>query len=159
MSSISQPPPPKQGQQVSLYQQCFILTEQLYSIQGIERYLFPGGVPEKSSALDPISTLWHAFRLGYPLVKLVYLIKESPAPSFDVEASLAPGNGYSNNCKKAIYHFLVTCKTDLMIPEDELFKISELYKDDTNGFVQVCRIRAIHLVNYPLGAENGQSCS
>jgi hypothetical protein len=31
----------------------------------------------------------------------------------------------------------VACRKELMFPEDEMFTISDLYQNDTNGFVKV----------------------
>lgn len=50
----------------------------------------------------------------------------------------------TNSCKASVYHFILACKKELEFREDQLFTITELYKDDTNGFVKV--IKTVSLV-------------
>lgn len=42
-----------------------------------------------------------------------------------------------NLAKANIYYFLLACRNSLKMKEDQLFAISELYRDDTNGFLKV----------------------
>jgi cell division control protein 24 len=116
----------------SLFQQSLRLMELLYRIPEMDRFLFPAGPPTVIN--DPISVLWHAFRAGGLL-----LVGQLAAPSTIVLDTLAetPKGVYSNACKKAVYQFIVICKQSLGFVEEDLFSISELYKDDTNCFVKV----------------------
>ena len=126
----------------SLYQQTMTTIEQLYSIPQFEFYLFPEGLEslmettDGNPMIDPVAVLWGCFRLGAPLCHLANLLpsmrtKLLPIP--DVSGITT----YNNTCKKCVYHFLIVCKDELKIPDDQLFNISELYKDDTNGFIKV----------------------
>jgi cell division control protein 24 len=100
----------------------------------MDKFLFPTGPP--SSMSDPISVLWHAFRAGG-----LFLIGQLAAPSTtppDLDTLVQTPKGvYTNACKKAVYQFIVICKQSLGFLEEDLFSISELYKDDTNCFVKV----------------------
>ena len=130
-----------QATSVSLYQQTMTTIEQLYSIPSFELYLFPEGIhnlmetTDGNPMIDPVAVLWGCFRLGAPLCHLINQFK--PAKPLAVP-DVSGLTSYNNTCKKCIYHFLIACKEELNIPESELFSISELYKDDTNGFVKVC---------------------
>ena len=44
---------------------------------------------------------------------------------------------YSKICKDNVYHFILACRQELNLPEANDFSLSELYKDDTHGFVKV----------------------
>jgi cell division control protein 24 len=123
----------------SLYQQTMSTIEQLYSLPGFEFYLFPEGVAnlmknnDGNPMIDPVAVLWGCFRLGAPLCHLIntLILKKLDVP--DVTGLTT----YNNTCKKCIYFFLLACKEDLKLSEDSLFTITELYRDDTNGFVKV----------------------
>ena len=123
----------------SLYEQTMSTIEQLYSIPGFEFYLFPEGVAnlmkntDGNPMIDPVAVLWGCFRLGAPLCHLMNCFKIKKLDVPDVSGL----NSYNNTCKKCIYFFLLACKEELQIPEELLFTITELYRDDTNGFVKV----------------------
>jgi cell division control protein 24 len=125
---------------VSLYQQSVSLIERLYSISGFEPYLFPDGLSgffDGTITPDPVSILWNCFRLGAPLC---HLLNQSEPSSMLVVPDVSGFSGvYSNLQKKPIYHFIVACKQELLIPDEDIFSISEMYKDDMNGFVKIMK--------------------
>ncbi|KAJ3075500.1 hypothetical protein HK102_005592, partial [Quaeritorhiza haematococci] len=145
--ALPAPPPTAGNSPVSLYQQCLQLLEKLYSLPGFEFYLFPQGVDvllsDKNFRFDPVNILWESFRLGSPLCALFNHLR--PVNTLEVAdvSSIQPGK-WDNKCKKSVYHFLVACKQDLRLSEDDVFTISELYKDDTNGFVKV--VKTVNIV-------------
>ncbi|KAG0180929.1 hypothetical protein DFQ29_009750 [Apophysomyces sp. BC1021] len=47
-----------------------------------------------------------------------------------------------NNLKVYVYDFLIACRQHLHLSEDDLFTITDLYQEDTSGFVKV-----VHTVN------------
>ena len=126
----------------SLYQQTMTTIEQLYSIPGFEHYLFPEGLgslmetTDGRPMIDPVAVLWGCFRLGAPLCFIVNMFDEYRRAPLSVP-DVSQLTTYSNVCKKCVYHFLIACKELLGLPEDQLFTISELYRDDTSGFVKV----------------------
>jgi cell division control protein 24 len=131
---------------VSLYERTMTLIGKLYSIPDFEFYLFPDGIDalvvgNSVSVIDPIAILWHCFRLGAPLCHLLNQLR--PRNLLDVP-DVSGLVYYTNVCKKAIYRFLIGVKEELNINDDQLFTISELYKDDTNGLVKV--INSVNMV-------------
>ncbi|KAI8926869.1 hypothetical protein BC831DRAFT_504246 [Entophlyctis helioformis] len=137
-----------QGPPLSLYQQTLMLIERLYSLDGFDRFLFPDGIEAATTAAaaqtslptitDPIDVLHGCFRLGAPLCRLFNQLR--PLKELDVpDVSHIPKGGYTNTCKKCIYHFLVGVKDELAVPEDQLFSVSDLYKDDTNALVKALK--------------------
>ena len=127
----------------SLYQHAMSIIAKLYSLPDFEYYLFPNGVDalvraSQQSGLppipDPTAVLWSCFRLGAPLCHLFNQLKPTKLLGVPDVSGLQT---YTNICKKCIYHFLLGLKEENIVPEDQLFNISELYKDDINGLVKV----------------------
>lgn len=115
----------------SLFQICLNLQQRLNAIPGFERWL----IEEKQAAdddADPVSLLWRTFRKGYPLMD-VYNALGPKAPLFVDENKI----GEKNRPRAAAYKFLQACVTELKLPPEECFIISDLYGDDTTGFVKV----------------------
>ncbi|KAJ1547950.1 hypothetical protein HK405_004562 [Cladochytrium tenue] len=132
------------GQPVSLFATCMTLIEKLYSFPLFEFYLFPDGTSQftegqSPAIIEPINVLWAAFRLGAPLC-MVYnqLAVTQPLNVADV-SGVRPGQ-YGKLCKDNVYRFVVACRDELRMPEARDFTTSELYKDDTHGFVKVLRM-------------------
>ncbi|KAI8816152.1 uncharacterized protein EV422DRAFT_591923 [Fimicolochytrium jonesii] len=119
---------------VSLYQQTLSMIEKLYSLPGFDHYLFPNGVDAyvaDPTSFAPFEIIWACFRLGTPFLHLYNQLRPKKRLSVPVlgEAGAPP--------KKAVYEFLVACKSELHLQEKELFTISGLFKDDTNEFVKL----------------------
>ena len=129
------------------------MIERLYSLPHFDVWLFPDGLADikrfSSTAvdalpIDPVAVLWDAFRLGAPLCALVNLFQlEKPLEvvrlSFH-ETAVAEDGKINNKCKAAVYHFLIACKAQLALTEDDLFTITQLYRNDTTGFVKALRL-------------------
>jgi cell division control protein 24 len=131
---------------VSLYERTMTLIGKLYSLPDYEYYLFPDGVDallsgDSPPVIDPIAILWHCFRLGAPLCHLLNQLRPRNLIAVPDVSGLT---NYTNVCKKCIYHFLIGVKEELGVTEEQLFAISELYKDDTNGLVKV--INTVNMV-------------
>ncbi|ORZ15329.1 hypothetical protein BCR42DRAFT_51753 [Absidia repens] len=82
---------------------------------------------------DPLSKLCYLCRRGTPLFTLFNALNTNQPLKMDPNPKL----NQVNNCKANVYHFLVACRKQLLFPEEELFAVSDLYVDDTNGFVKV----------------------
>ncbi|KAF8938651.1 hypothetical protein EDD21DRAFT_392791 [Dissophora ornata] len=142
---VEQPPPPlsRGNSVVSLYQSCLNLTERLAGVPDFEDYLNPdllqsthAGSPAGSSPNDPVNQLWVLFRLGSPLACIFNGLRpKEPLKINNSDANLSNANA----CKASVFRFLVACRQELQFSEDDLFTISELYQDDTNGFVKVIK--------------------
>jgi len=118
----------------SLYQQCLKLIEKIYPLDGFDAYLFPDGDYNKIS--DPVKIIWEMCRLGKPLCELYNLLK----PSEPIEIKQNDSMSKSNASKRYVFHFIQACRTNLHIPEDELFNITDVFKNDTNLFVKVINV-------------------
>jgi cell division control protein 24 len=86
-----------------------------------------------SSSNDPLARLCCLCRRGAPLFTLFNALHTKQPLKIDPNPKL----NQLNNCKASVYHFLVACRQQLLFPEEELFTVSDLYVDDTNGFVKV----------------------
>ncbi|CAG8674600.1 15281_t:CDS:2, partial [Cetraspora pellucida] len=140
---------PAQASQ-SLYPLCRDLLGRLYCVEEFEQYLIQGqnsmqsnssivGTPTSEngpSSLvlkdDPVTLLWQTFRLGYPLCALFNALK--PQKLLKIDDS-KPGN--VNKSKASVYNFLVACREEFQLKPEQMFTITQLYQDDTNGFVMV----------------------
>ncbi|KAG0238994.1 hypothetical protein B0O80DRAFT_479434 [Mortierella sp. GBAus27b] len=145
--TVDQPPVPpplvRANSGVSLYQSCLNLIERLSGVPDFEQYLDPellmnvqAGSPTTMSINDPVSQLWILFRLGVPLACIFNGLRpKQPLAINKTDISLSNINA----CKASVFHFLVACLQELQFKDEDLFTISELYQDDTNGFVKVIR--------------------
>ncbi|KAG0260847.1 hypothetical protein BG011_001600 [Mortierella polycephala] len=138
------PPPLTRGNSVvSLYQSCLNLIERLAGVPDFEQYLDPellqniqAGSPHHSSPNDPVHQLWNLFRLGAPLACIFNGLRpKHPLRINSMDFSL----NNVNACKASVFHFLVACLQELQFKDVDMFTISELYQDDTNGFVKVIK--------------------
>jgi cell division control protein 24 len=86
-----------------------------------------------SNTTDPLSKLTLICRQGFPLCTLYNALKPAKLLSVDTDPNL----NAVNSCKANVYHFIVACRQNLLFPEEDMFTITDLYQDDTNGFVKV----------------------
>ncbi|KAG0047081.1 hypothetical protein BKA57DRAFT_449034 [Linnemannia elongata] len=145
LAAVEQPPPPltRGNSVVSLYQSCLNLIERLSGVPDFEDYLNPeilqntqAGSPSSSGPNDPVNQLWVLFRLGSPLACIFNGLR----PKEPLKINNADNNlSNVNACKATVFRFLVACRQELQFSEENLFTISELYQDDTNGFVKVIK--------------------
>ena len=119
----------------SIYYKCVNIIKILYAIPEVEKYLFPEGIECHMADFDPVNILWSCLRLGNPLCILFNQTKPTILLIIS-EVEILNGN-FKNEHKKCVFHFLVACKQELNIDEENLFNISDLYVNDTNGFVKV----------------------
>jgi len=123
----------------SLFQQCLKLIEKIYPLEGFDTILFPDDDFSKIS--DPVKIIWDMCRLGSPLCLLYNLLQ----PATPLEIKQGDNMSKSNASKRCVFLFIQACRTDLRIPEDELFKITDVFKEDTNLFVKVVNVLNILL--------------
>ncbi|KAF8955931.1 hypothetical protein BGZ46_002510, partial [Entomortierella lignicola] len=122
---------------VSLYQSCLNLIDRLAGVPDFEQYLDPEllhniyGSNTIACPNDPVSQLWVLFRLGAPLACIFNGLRpKEPLKVNNTDASLSN----VNTCKASVFYFLVSCIQELQFKDEDVFTISELYQDDTNGF-------------------------
>ncbi|ORY08404.1 RhoGEF-domain-containing protein [Basidiobolus meristosporus CBS 931.73] len=85
------------------------------------------------SGTNPVTTLWNTFRLGSSLCALFNATEPETLLEVDEEATLENLKA----CKHGVYHFLLACKNQLGMTDENMFTITELYQDDTNKFLKV----------------------
>lgn len=121
-----------------LFQTCTQLAKRLGCVYGFEHELPRTWARPGTDAFDPVSDLWHFFRLGKPLCMLfnVYATyMRWPPISYTTELRLSN----ANMCKALVMRFILALKERLGWDPDDTFTVSQLYLNDTNGFVRVVR--------------------
>jgi hypothetical protein len=132
----------------SLYHTCRSVLDRLSDVPGFDFYLDMENLPplnltspttsEPSTPTigtnsgDPLSKLWQIARQGSSLCLLFNTLK----PETPLNINQDPGLNTVNSCKASVYYFLVACKKQLDFSESDLFTITDLYSNDTNGFVK-----------------------
>jgi cell division control protein 24 len=107
--------------------------DRLTAVDGMTEYLESVVSEEQLDNCDPLSKLTLICRRGFPLCKLYNALN----PVKKLSEDKVPKLTMTNSCKANVYHFIVACRNDLHFPEEDMFTISDLYQDDTNGFVKV----------------------
>ncbi|PSN60934.1 hypothetical protein BS50DRAFT_604295 [Corynespora cassiicola Philippines] len=121
----------------SLFQRCLNLQQRLRAIPGFERWM----VEEEDKAdddADPVTLLWRTFRRGYPLMDVYNAL--GPKAPLVVDDSKKNAANEKKFEKMAAYKFIQACVGELRFPSEECFIISDLYGDDTTGFVKVTNV-------------------
>ncbi|SNX82107.1 related to CDC24 - GTP/GDP exchange factor for Cdc42p [Melanopsichium pennsylvanicum] len=146
----------------SLYQACLNLRDRLYCVPGFgEAYLdemmagsatspstssdplsptagsptSPTGAPIRKPSCDPVTQLWQCFRLGSPLCALFNTMN----PQVELPVNPDANRSNANACKAQVMKFIIALKQNLGWDPDDIFTVSQLYLNDTNGFVKVVR--------------------
>ncbi|KAJ1776100.1 Guanine nucleotide exchange factor for Cdc42p, partial [Coemansia sp. RSA 1824] len=125
----------------SIYQKSLNLLDKLACIDGFETYLkslledttrdAKNGTPY----LNPIQLLWDTFRQGTSLC----VIYNALQPVEPLSTTLDESSNLLRQRKDRVYRFVKACKDNRIVREEDLFTISELFKDDTNSFVKVLK--------------------
>lgn len=130
----------------SLYQACLTLLDRLWCVpQFGELFLLTGDEnvldgngekkrPEMSSS-DPVTQLWQCFRLGAPLCWLINQLQ----PRNELPINPDANRSNANECKRQVAKFIIALNSELGWDSSDIFTISQLYLNDTNGFVSVVR--------------------
>jgi cell division control protein 24 len=124
---------PTNTQTGSLYHTCRSVLDRLTAVDGMTEYLESVVSEEQLDNCDPLSKLTLICRRGFPLCKLYNALN----PVKKLSEDKVPKLTMANSCKANVYHFIVACRNDQHFPEEDMFTISDLYQDDTNGFVKV----------------------
>lgn len=117
--------------EASLFQICLNLQLRLRLVPGFEHYL----QEEEEAAdddTDPVTVLWRTFRRGYPLMTIYNAM--SPRKVLEINESKV---GEKKRGQAASFMFLRACVEELKFPAEECFILTDLYGDDTTGFVKV----------------------
>ncbi|KAI8972156.1 hypothetical protein BDB01DRAFT_900585 [Pilobolus umbonatus] len=109
----------------SIYHTCRSVLHALESIPGFDMYLRP------SEESDLLTQLWNICKQGSSLCYLYNTLMPHTPITVNTNSSAA------NKSKAYVYHFIIACRDQLMFPEDTLFTVTDLYQNNTNGFVKV----------------------
>lgn len=153
-SSIDMPIPSvsitnKPSNGTSLYHLCRSVLDRLSLVEGMQYYLeyeiltpcsssvmsseSGSTTNSNSSSNDPLTKLWELCRRGTPLATLF----NASNPAEPLKLNFNQPQQMTNECKKTVYHFIVACRNQLSFKEEQVFTLSDVYKDNTNGFVKV----------------------
>lgn len=117
----------------SLFQICVTLRQRLQGVPGFSESL----LEEEEDAdddTDPVTLLWRTFRRGYPLMLLYNALRP------DQPLSMPANVREEKKGKACTFKFIQACITDLKFAQEDCFIITDLYGDDTTGFVKVARV-------------------
>lgn len=117
----------------SLYQICVNLRQRLAQVPGFDQHLNDSDDEDQDDdSMDPVSSLWRCLRKGYPLMT-IYNSLQPPEPLvIDEQRTQLP-----KRAKMAAFKFVQACLKDLKLSPGDCFVISDLFGDDTTGFVKV----------------------
>ena len=125
----------KAGANSSLYQICTGLRQRLGDVPGFEEHIVEMEEEEEDSAdepKDPVTLMWNCLRRGYPLMTIYNA--SLPARPLKIDATKIREDKVG---KATTFKFLQACMTEFRIPPDECFLITDLFGEDTTGFVKV----------------------
>jgi len=118
----------------SLYQISRKLRKRLSGVPGFQPYLDEMEQREEEGS-DPVSSLWQCFRTGLPLLT-IYNASQPEEGELRVKQSQVP----EKIGKEAAYLFTKVCKQQMNIPSTEIFTLTDLFSDNTTGFVKVTKV-------------------
>lgn len=100
--------------------------------EGLASSISPTALPSLPD--DPVSEVCRCLRLGS---SLCYLFNQlGIAEPLDINPDASPTNFKA--CQKGAAHFIMACSKHLgWTSEDQIFKVTELFSQDTNGTVKV----------------------
>ena len=117
----------------SLYQICVSLRQRLAQVPGFDVHLRESDEEDvNDSNIDPMVSLWRCLRKGIPLMTIYNSLR--PTEPLEINEATIPE---AKRPKIATFKFIQACLQDLQLPPGECFVLSELFGDDTTGFVKV----------------------
>lgn len=119
----------------SLYQICVRLRQRLGQVPGFDQFLREMEEEEGGEDIEPVSSLWRCLRKGTPLMTIYNVLQ--PAEPLKIDEGSVPER---NRPKRAAFNFVNACLKDLKLPSGECFVLSDLFGDDTTGFVKVTQV-------------------
>ncbi len=121
------------GADSSLYQICVNLRKRLAEVPGFHEHIAEMEEEEADAndATDPVTSMWNCLRRGFPLMT-IYNAFRPPKP-----LTVDPNISEAKMAKHAAFKFLQACMSDLQFPAAEMFLITDLYGENTTGFVKV----------------------
>ncbi|KAG9249232.1 hypothetical protein BJ878DRAFT_485325 [Calycina marina] len=118
----------------SLYQICVNLRQRLALVPGFDTHLNDSDGEEDGEDMDPVSSLWRCLRKGTPFLT-IYNVTE-PSRLLQIDETMAA----NRKPKVAAFKFVQACLEEMKLPPGECFTLSDLFGDDTTGFVKVTQV-------------------
>lgn len=118
----------------SLYRQCINLRRRLSGVPGFRPYIDEMEEREGEGA-DPVSSLWQCFRSGMPLLA-IYNASNPEEGDLIINTNL-PEKKWG---KEAAFLFIKSCMKQMNIPSADTFTVTDLYSDNTTGFLKVIKL-------------------
>ncbi|KAG8530920.1 uncharacterized protein KY384_004277 [Bacidia gigantensis] len=124
------------GADSSLYQICVNLKKRLSDVPNFQEHIqeMNDEEAEDGDYIDPVTAMWNCLRRGFPLMTVFNALK--PAEYLRVDSSRYPESKIG---KAATFKFLQACLNELKYTPPEVFLITDLYGEDTTGFVKVTK--------------------
>ncbi|OJD13995.1 hypothetical protein AJ78_05608 [Emergomyces pasteurianus Ep9510] len=120
----------------SLFQSCASLKKRLTEVPGFEAHLAEMEEMDRTEdAIDPVASIWRCLRQGYPLMTIFNA--SNPAEPLTIDPDKVPE---ARRPKAAAFKFLQACLQDLEFPQQDCFLITDLYGENTTGFVKVIKM-------------------
>jgi cell division control protein 24 len=117
----------------SIYQSCVNLRVRLAEVPGFECHLDEIDAQELAHGItDPVDSLWNCLRGGYPLMTIFNA--SNPDDPLEVDQEKVPE---AKRPKAATFKFLQACLQDMAFPQQDCFLITDLYGENTTGFIKV----------------------
>jgi len=102
-------------------------------VPGFDAHLADSDSEITGQDMDPVSSLWRCLRKGEPLLTIYNTLR--PAELLGLDENIKT----DRRPKMAAFKFVQACLQDLKLPPEESFTLSDLFGDDTTGFVKVRR--------------------
>lgn len=138
----------------SVFQESLRTVKMLQCVEGWRDAYYDSVIEHPSTVgKTPIDILWMLFRQGGTLCLCVNLVQKNTIRDIVPLSMDDPRPFDGPSCKNNVYNFLLACSEDLFMPEDELFQVNDLYKNDISVFVKTLRLVGGMLTRY--GATKG----
>jgi cell division control protein 24 len=113
------------------------LRQRLRQVPDFEQHLIDSDDEDEGEVeMDPMSSLWRCLRKGYPLITIYNCLQ--PAVPLKIPETIKA----KNIPKDAAFKFVQACLKELKFYD--CFVLSDLFGDDTTGFVKVSSIFFFH---------------
>ncbi|KAJ9200966.1 hypothetical protein DTO164E3_3715 [Paecilomyces variotii] len=120
----------------SMYQSCVNLKKRLAEVPGFERHMAEMEEEDRATgSTDPVASLWNCLREGYPLITIFNA--SQPDEQLEIDPAKVPEQ---KRPKAATFKFLQACLQDMAFPQQDCFLITDLYGDNTTGFIKVIKM-------------------
>jgi cell division control protein 24 len=111
------------------------LRQRLALVPGFDQHLNDSDDEDEGEDMDPVSSLWRCLRKGVPLMTIYNALQ--PSDPLRIEEKTV---SEAKLPKSAAFKFVQACLKDLKLRPEDCFVLSDLFGDDTTGFVKVTQV-------------------